>query len=154
MIARDISLVLAFRQREADVEPGGNVVSTQHADERRVEIGAVAVLGVAGPNRIPSAPTRTRLIVAEGSKKIIVGGFGFGDAPGLAASDLLSEDLDFTVGWDQLVRLNEASHRRRYGARLAIFALQLRVIAARVFAACDLILQRELGGARCRIAEF
>src|SRR5271157_2700828 len=154
VIAGNVALVLVLGKREADVEARGNTVSAQHADKRRVEIGAVAVLGIAGPHRVSTAPTGARLIVAEGCKQVIVSSFGFGDAPCLTAGNLLGEDLDFAVGWDELVRLNEASHRRRYRARLAVLALQLRIIAARVLAARDLILQRELSRAGRRIADF
>src|SRR5271166_7109780 len=152
VIAGNVGLVLVLGERKADVEPGGNVVCAQHAYEWRVKIGAVAVLGVAGPHRVAAAPTGSGLVIAKSREQIVVGSFSFGDAPRLAAGHLLGEGLDLAVGWDELVRLNEAGHRCRDGARLAIFALKLCIVAARVLAASDLILQCELGRARRRIA--
>src|SRR5437667_6451275 len=52
----DISLVLVLGEREADVETRRNALSPQHADERRMEVRAVAMLGFAGPHRVTASP--------------------------------------------------------------------------------------------------
>src|SRR5712692_325552 len=56
VVAGNVSFGLVLRQRKADLEPGWNTGGAHHPDEQRVEIGAVAALGRAGPNGVAAAP--------------------------------------------------------------------------------------------------
>src|SRR5580704_14503358 len=81
VVTGDLSLVFVLRQRKTDVEAGGNPVRTQHADKWRVEISTVAVLGIAGPHRIPASPSRAGLVVTHIREEIIVGSLGLRHRP-------------------------------------------------------------------------
>src|SRR5262249_4297930 len=79
VIAEDFALVLAFGEWKANVEARGDIVGAHHADEGRVEIGAVTVLRVARPDRVTPSPACAGLVVAHGGEEIVVRGFRFAD---------------------------------------------------------------------------
>src|SRR5690348_8325139 len=111
VIPGDISLVLVFGQWKADVEAGWNPVSPQHADERRMEVCTVAVLGVTGPHRVPASPACARLVVAHSREQVIISSLGLCDRAALGPGYLYRQLLDPAIRRNQIVRFNQAVHR-------------------------------------------
>src|ERR1039458_600545 len=100
-----------------------------------MEVGAIAVLGIAGPQGISASPTGSGLVVAHGREQVVVDRFGFDNGPNLVARHLLGQGLDLAIDRNKLVRLDQSGHRRRHDTGLAILALELRKVAQRVLAA-------------------
>ena len=96
---------------------------------RRVEVGAVAVLGIAGPHGVAAAPAGAALVVLHGIEEVIVSSFGFVDCVGFIAGDLYGQLFDFAVDRNEFVGLDVALHGRGHNARLRIFGLELFVVA-------------------------
>src|SRR5713226_631520 len=64
--------MLVSRQRKPNFEARRNSGRPHHADKQRVEIGAVAALGRAGPYRIAVTPTGAGLVVAHSGDDEVV----------------------------------------------------------------------------------
>src|ERR1700719_4742319 len=77
VISRYGSSVLIRGQWKANLEARRNSRRPHHADEQRMEIGAVAPLGPARPDRIAVPPARSRFVVAHGGDHVIVDGARF-----------------------------------------------------------------------------
>ena len=77
MITGNLRGLLVSGKRESDLETYRNALRTGHGDEQRMEISAVALLGVAGIEDITAAPTGARFVVAHGSENEVVNGACF-----------------------------------------------------------------------------
>ena len=99
--------------RETDFEPGGNARSAHHADEQRVEVGAIAALPAAGPYGVAAAPALTGLVVAHGGKDVVVDVASLGKCGRVPGGVLLGEIGDDTVKGDEFVWFEIALEIRR-----------------------------------------
>src|SRR5713101_8603542 len=72
VVARYVAFGLVLRQGKADLEAGGDAFEAHHADKHRVEVGAVAALGRAGPDGVTAAPALARLVIAHRGDHIVV----------------------------------------------------------------------------------
>src|SRR5208337_4222127 len=61
-------------------------------NKQRVEVGAVAALGIASPERVSAAPAGAALVVLHGAEDVLVEGAGALEV-GRAAGGFLSRDL-------------------------------------------------------------
>src|SRR5947209_14265137 len=72
VITGNFAGILVFRQRETDLEFRWNVLRPGHGDKHRMEVGAVAAFGVAGPQRVSFAPAAAALVIAHGREGIVI----------------------------------------------------------------------------------
>src|SRR5205807_7435509 len=102
------SSMLVGREREPDFETRWNSRGSEHANEKGVEIGAVAAFGRARPNRIAVAPARAGFVIAHSSFHVVVDGSGFCerllDPFGLLGGEIGNHSLNR----HQAIRLKEA----------------------------------------------
>ena len=91
VVAGDITFGFGFGERETDFEARGDARSAHHANEERVEIGAIAALGSAGPNCVAAAPTFAGLVVMHGGNDVVINVARFGKIRGIARSLLLGQ---------------------------------------------------------------
>jgi len=77
VITGNLRGLLVGGKREPDLEACWNALRTGHGDEQRMEISAVALLGVAGIEDITAAPTGARFVVAHGGENVVVNGACF-----------------------------------------------------------------------------
>src|SRR5208337_3822501 len=108
----------------------------------------VAVFGVAGPHCVTASPTGARLVVTHIREEVVIGSLGFRDRAGLRSGHLNRQRLDLPIRRNQAVRRNQPVHGRGHDARYLVFALELRVIAARVFQVRDSAFRRTSSGYR------
>src|SRR6266576_3811175 len=122
MVARDVTFGLAFGQRETDFETSGNARGTHHADEQRMEIGAVATLCSACPEGVAAAPAFAGFVIAHGGEHVIVDMAGLLDGGGITGSVLPGKLGDGAVERNEFVGFEVALQawiaRHRGGAVL------------------------------------
>src|SRR5258707_1204682 len=64
--------MLVRRQREANLKARWNALRPRHGDEQRMEIGAVALLSVAGVEHVAAAPASAGFVVAQRSEDVVI----------------------------------------------------------------------------------
>ncbi len=79
---------LSERKRKANLEASRDALGSRHGDEKGMEVGAVAFLGVAGIEHVAVSPAGSGFVVLHGGEDVIVDGAGFVEMIGLASSDL------------------------------------------------------------------
>src|ERR1700692_1283009 len=77
-----------------------------------MKVGAVAVLGGAGPNGVAAAPAFAGFVVAHGGDDVIVNVAGFLGRGGVAGGLLVGEFGDGAVEWNELVGFEIPLHER------------------------------------------
>src|SRR4029077_1758932 len=77
MVAGNLARILAFRQRQSPFKARGNLLRTRHRDKNGMEVRAVAVLGVTGPERVPRSPASASLVISHGGEGVIIEGAAF-----------------------------------------------------------------------------
>ena len=105
VIAGDLGGVLVRRQGKSNFKARGNSLGARHGDEQRMKIGTVAFLGIAGIEHVAVPPARAGLVVAHGSKDVVVDGPGLVERRGLALGDFYRELGGKAGDRDQFVRL-------------------------------------------------
>jgi hypothetical protein len=113
VIAGDVAFGLRFGERETNFKARGNPGSAHHADEERVEIGAIAALGSAGPDGVAAAPAFAGLVVAHGGDDVIVDVACLGECGGVTGGLLTRKIGDDACEGDELVGLKVALEVRR-----------------------------------------
>src|SRR5260370_24282588 len=108
MVARDVAFRLALGQGETDFKSRGNARRTHHADEQRMEIGAVAPLGSASPDGVPAAPPLTGFVITHGGENIVVNMTSLLDGCGVTGGAFLVNLGDHAVERNNFVRVQVA----------------------------------------------
>src|SRR6266852_1611686 len=114
MVPRNVTFGLAFGQRETDFKPGWNAGRTHHADEKRMEIGAVATLSSAGPDGVAAAPAFAGLVIAHGGEDVVVDVAGLLNGSGITGGVPFGEFGDRAGERNEFVRL-EVPLQVRFG---------------------------------------
>ena len=110
VIAGDVAMLRVFRQRKSNLKPRGNVFRAHHGDEKRVEVGAVAVLRIAGPERIAAAPAGARFVVAQRFENVIVNSVCLFHGALHALSFFIRQFLHLSINRNHAVRLRKSFH--------------------------------------------
>src|SRR6266403_5324083 len=70
VIAGNFRRCLIGRQRKSDLKSRRNFLRPGHGYKNRMEVGAISVLGIAGPERVSVAPAGTGLVVLHGAEDV------------------------------------------------------------------------------------
>src|SRR5579864_6724452 len=71
MVAGDFGRMLVGRQREPDLKPRGNSLRSRHGNKKGMEVGTVALLGVAGVEHVAVSPACAGLVVFHGGEDVV-----------------------------------------------------------------------------------
>src|SRR5437660_1242695 len=74
VIAGNLRRMFVGWQRKANFKPRRNALRTHHGDEKRMEISAVALLGVASVQHIAAPPAGAGFVVTHGGEDVVVDG--------------------------------------------------------------------------------
>src|SRR6202034_4266844 len=78
---------------------------SRHADEERMEVGAIAMLGGAGVDRVAMAPTCAVVVIVHGGDHVVVNLAGLRDRLGGTLRLLLGKLADLAVNGDKMIGL-------------------------------------------------
>src|SRR5579871_4150795 len=121
-----------LRQGKANIKARRDFFSAGQSHEKRMEIGAIAMLGIAGPDRVASTPACSGFVITHVMENVVVKRVSLFDFAFFPLGILLSNLRNDAASRHQAVWLDKSHQTYRNLGRIAVITHQGSKISPRV----------------------